>query len=552
MSRRLLASAILAFAFIAPSAHAGTYHVYTCAAGGKVHPNGAWKASAVSGVVEDASCAGNSIALTVPAGARMANNTSSALTFTSPAGTTIADFALTRQISYTNPVAEKTHRYFLYYSLGPTVFAGAGNYYDPTRNALNAQKQWYGYPEANVAVAKSTVARASFPALAGYKGDATTLSIRAGCFKRANDCSVAAGGAISHIIHGSDVTIDDPTMPALTVEASGLLAGGPRDGSDPVTLTASDNSGIRKVELLDVSDPAAPVVVGTEDYGIDRTNANKVCDYSRPAPCPGLSRETVRATALPAGQRVVSVRVTDSGGNVTERGPYPVFAVTPSDRGQLNGAGATDTGTLSVIWSKTRKGNRRTLSYGARPKVRGRLTNSGGSPIVGAKVQLLTRDLREGASLVPRATYTTDADGRFSATVTASASRLLQFAWLSHANDIRFAANGYLTLRTRAASTLSVSTHRPRVGRALTISGRLKGVSRGGVPVIVQGRAAGSKRYETFADTTTSASGRFKVRYRFRSSSSRGHRFVFRARIRPAARFPYLTGHSSTETVRVK
>ena len=131
-----------------------------------------------------------------------------------------------------------------------------------------------------------------------------------------------------------------------------MLAGGARNGSDPVTVTANDNSGIRKVELIDVSNPAAPMVVGVEDYTIDRTGANKLCDFSQPAPCPGLTRETVRATSLPAGQRTVLVRVTDAGGNVVERGPYPVFAVTPSDRGALNGANATDTGTLSVIWTK--------------------------------------------------------------------------------------------------------------------------------------------------------------------------------------------------------
>src|ERR1700755_3192980 len=101
-----LVLAILALLLTAPAAHAGTYHVYTCAAGGKVYANGAYKTTDVPGVVEDSSCAGSSIALTVPAGARMANDTSNALTFTSPAGTTIADFALTRQISYTNPVAE--------------------------------------------------------------------------------------------------------------------------------------------------------------------------------------------------------------------------------------------------------------------------------------------------------------------------------------------------------------------------------------------------------------------------------------------------------------
>src|SRR4051794_17086452 len=291
---RILALAV-ALLFAAPAvASAGTYHVYTCAAGGTVYPNGAWKATAVAGVVEDSSCAGNSLALTVPAGARMADNTSAALTFTSPAGTTIADFAPTRQIGYTNPVAASTHRYFLFYSLGPTIFAGAGNYADATRNALNAQKQWYGYPEGNVAVAKSAVTRASFPALAGYKGDATTMALRVGCFKRANDCSVAAGGGISHILYGSDITIQDPTPPAVAVEASGMLAGGARSGSDPVILTASDNSGIRKVELLDVTNPAAPMIVGTEDYEVDRTGANKVCDYSQPAPCPALSRENVR------------------------------------------------------------------------------------------------------------------------------------------------------------------------------------------------------------------------------------------------------------------
>ena len=90
------------------------------------------------------------------------------------------------------------------------------------------------------------------------------------------------------------------------------------------------------------------------------------------------------------------------------------------------------------------------------------------------------------------------------------------------------------------------------MNHSFTISGQLRGVSRGGVPVVVQGRARGSKRYETFADTTTSSSGRFKVRYRFRSSGSRGRSFVFRARIRPASRFPYETGYSQTVTVRVK
>ena len=79
-----------------------------------------------------------------------------------------------------------------------------------------------------------------------------------------------------------------------------------------------------------------------------------------------LARD-VRATSLPAGQRAVTVRVTDAAGNVVERGPYPVFAVTPSDRGAMNGSNATERGTLSAIWTKGLKANRRTLGYGDRP-----------------------------------------------------------------------------------------------------------------------------------------------------------------------------------------
>ncbi|HWK25580.1 MAG TPA: hypothetical protein VNS09_03405 [Solirubrobacter sp.] len=546
---RSLLLAVTVLLTLPAAARAGTYHVYTCAAGGKSYANGAWKATTASGVNADTSCAGNTIGLAVPAGARMADNTSAALSFTSPAGTTIADFALSRQISYTNPVAKDTHRYFVLYSYGATHFAGAGNFANPTRDALNAQKQWYGYPEANVAVARSTVTRATFPALAAAPAS-NQIILRAGCFKRGSACSVDTGGAISHLLWGADVTVSDTTKPALSVEASGLLAGGSRGGSDPVTITASDASGIRRVELLDVSS-GTPVQVGAEDYASNRTDAGKVCDYSLPAPCPSLSRETIRPDALAAGARSLLVRVTDTAGNVTESGPYPVFAVTPSDRGAINGANATETGVMNAIWTKTRKASRRTLKYGQKAGVRVRLVNSLGAPIAGAKVTLLTRDLRAGADVVARRTLTTDGDGRFSTVVTASASRLLQFAWLSHANDIRFAANAYLTLKARASASLRVSTRRPRVGRTLTVSGRLRGVSRGGVPVIVQGRAKGARRFETFADTTASANGTFKVRYRFRNAGSRGHRFQFRARIRPAARFPYETGYSQTVTVRV-
>ena len=50
--------------------------------------------------------------------------------------------------------------------------------------------------------------------------------------------------------------------------------------------------------------------------------------------------------------------------------------------------------------------------------------------------------------------------------------------------------------------------------------------------VILQGRRPGSRRFTTFADTTTGKRGRYAVGYRFQSAASRGHRFTFRAKPR--------------------
>jgi hypothetical protein len=545
----LLALALLSFA-VPAAAEAGIYHVYTCAAGGRAYANNAWKVSAdVDGITEDADCAGG-LGLIAPQNARTPNNQYTTLAFTSPVGTSIADFALTRQIGYTNLTAPETHRYYLLYTLGSTHFAGGGDCCNPTRDALNAQRSWYGYEQENFNISRSSVGMRSFPALGAYRGDARSLALRLGCYNRGTPCSVAGGGGagVSHLLHGADITINDAVAPSVTVEASGLLDGAPRHGSDPVTVSASDGAGIRRVEILDHTH--GETVVGVEDYAEVPTDTNRLCDYSQPAPCPGLSRETVRATSLPAGDRLLTVRVTDTGGNVVQRGPYAVTVLTPSDRGAFNGIGATDTGTLDVRWTKGSKRSR-TLRYGARAGIRGRLLNASGGPVSGARVTLLTRDLRREAPLVQRVTLLTGQDGSFRTTVSATASRMLQFSWLSHVNDVRFTSNAYLTLRARASARLAVSTRRPRVGRRFTLSGRLRGVSRSGVTVILQGRARGSRRWETFADTVSTRSGRFRARYRFRSSASKGRRFVFRARIRPSSRFPYSTGYSPTVTVRV-
>jgi hypothetical protein len=460
-----------------------------------------------------------------------------------------------------NSVVSRTRPYFTLYQLGSIVFAGAGDYEDATRNRLNAQRSWYGYPANEAHLARGNVTRASFPALTAYRNDARTLLLRVGCYRRTTaPCEVGPGGRIYNVFYGAKITVSDPTPPATaSVEAAGLLAGGQRDGSDPVTVSATDNAGLEKVEIVDVTDPAAPRVVGAESYdvgftyepGEQRTDKGATCSFRLAKPCPDLDRETIRPTSLQVGRRSLLVRFTDAGGNAVDRGPFPVDVITPSDRGAANGANAKEPARVILRFSKTKR-TRTTVRFNRKVGVRGRLINADGNPISGAEVRLLTRDLRQGAGAIDRRGVRTRPDGSFRLTVRAKASRQLQFAWRARANDARFAANGYLTLKARAAGSLRARPKAVRVGRSVALSGRLKGFRRAGVPVVLQGKLRGARRFQTFADVTSSRRGTFRARYTFRSAGSRGRTFVFRARIRRAPGFPYETGLTRPVRVRVR
>ena len=561
--RALVGAAVAAGALgIAAPADAGTYTAYACNAAGTSFGNRSWTALTNPAIVTDTACEqpGSLIGIRVDPGKRVASGAVAGLTYTSPAGTAIVDFTVNRQLDYKNPAVSGTHQLFTLYQLGPTVFAGAGDYNDAIRSRLNAQRSWYGYPANEAHVARSNASLRGFPALAGYRGDARQLIIRAGCFPRGGTpCQVGPGGRIYNVLYGTQLTINDFTAPAgASVDASGLLAGGPRDGSDPVTVSAADNAGIKRVEIVDATDPAARRVVGVENYdvgftyeaGETKTDAGATCSFRLVKVCPDLNRETLRARSLQVGRRALYVRFVDAGENAVERGPYVVDVATPSDRGPVNGSNAREPARVILRFAKGKK-TRRTVRYRRKAGIRGRLIDADGQPIAGAELKLLTRDLRPGASAVARKTFKTRADGSFRFTVRAKASRQLQVAWRARANDARFAANGYLRLKARASGTLKARPHAVRVGRRVTLSGRLKGVRRGGVPIVLQGRLKGSHRWSTFADTTSSRRGTFRARYRFRDAASRGRRFAFRARIRRAPGFPYETGTTRSVTVRV-
>ena len=552
-----LAATLGALAAAAP-AQAGVYTVYACSAAGRQWDNRSWELVApVGGIAADQDCAGdNNIGLNGTPGGRTADGAQASLQFLTPTGTSIADFRLTKRIIFRNPTQDGTHRYHVITALGGTAIEGAGNYANGTRDKLNAQGRWYGYPEGNADTGIVTVSKASFPALAGYQGGARSLTVRIGCTARGTPCSSTGAAHIANNIRGAQVDVNDPAAPRdLDVEASGLLGGGQRSGSDAVKVEVSDPSGIRRVEIVDVT--GAPTVVGAEDYDTDsggvQTDRGATCSFRFASPCPQLAYgETLRPTSLAAGRRQLVVRAIDAGGNAAERGPFQVDVASPSNRGAFNGGNATEGGRITARFTSGSNRTRRTIGYLSKAGVTGQLLNEGGAPITNARVAVLTRDIDDDDAKL-RSYVTTDGEGRFTYRATAYASRLYQFAWASHVNDVRYAANGYVTLRARASATLTPSPRTARVGKLIKLYGRLAGKrpSRS-VDIVAQGRAGSRGRFRTFADGTIGRDGRFRVYYRFRDPSSRGRTFQFRIKIERDSGFAYWGGYSRTARVRVR
>jgi hypothetical protein len=255
----------------------------------------------------------------------------------------------------------------------------------------------------------------------------------------------------------------------------------------------------------------------------------------------------VRPTSLGSGRRSLLVRAWDHAGNHSDQGPFSVDVITPSNRGELNGTDATETAKLTAAFAHAAV--RRTTDYGGHATITGQLLNDAARPVAGAELHVLTRDLNRD-SFVDRATVTTAADGRFSYRATASASRLVQFAWRSHVLDTRFSASAYVTLRARAAATLRAA-RTVRLGHLLTLTGTLRGLRPpGGVQIAAQGRS-GHGQFRTFRLGRTSG-GHFRIHYRFRDPSSRGRAFRIRVKILERRGWPYEPGYTPSITVRVQ
>ena len=291
-------------------------------------------------------------------------------------------------------------------------------------------------------------------------------------------------------------------------------------------MTASDNTGIRRVELLDVDRRAD----GRRRRGlhVGRTTPTALrLQPARAVPDPEPRDRRARPRCRPA-------RAAARARAPTPAATSPTAARTRSTRSRRPTAARSTAPTRPrparspVAFDAAAKRTRRTVGYGAqagiaRPAAQQRRRADRRRP--GRRCSRAT--CASGApAIAAHARSRRDADGRFSYRRAGDAPRGCSSSpGASHVNDTRFAANGYLTLHARARRALTRLHAAParRRGGSRSAAG-CAASSRGGVPVLVQGRALGVAALGDVRRHHASRSGRFSVRYRFRDPASRGGR----------------------------
>jgi hypothetical protein len=542
---------VTVLALLAPAfARAGTYDVVTCESGGGLYANLAWvPAGSPAGdgrFVTDSTCAAarDPLGVALAPGNAYPAGSAAALRFDAPPGTTIADYELRLVAQWAAAPSTTTDEVV---TLGNAVILGAGQWSPAVQAALNDEGRWLGYlgdfgpePVRDVPVTKLTLTRGASP-IALAVGAATSMSIQAGCWPGARTpCSLGPTAQVGLQLTGARVTIDDPSPPALALRAGeGLLAPGARTGAEAVGFAATDNTGIRRAELVDVTDPARPRVIG-EQPGL--------CDFRRPLPCQSLPAGAVAPASQLVGRHTLLVRVSDAAGNVVTSAPFAIAA-----RGPGNGLRASDGARLSAGFRTTVvrrvRGKRRRVSvlrptasvgFGAEPTVRGTLRTPAGASIAGAVLRLRTRDARRGAAFASAGSVRTRKDGSFVAPLPAGASRTVQLSYRAFAGDEGPGLVRTVRLAVRAGLSVAAPVKvAPR--RTATFRGRLLARPVPARSVRLDLQAAGAKgAWRTLRTTTAGANGRFALATRTPGTA----RPAYRVRARPGAAYPYANAVS--------
>jgi hypothetical protein len=555
VGRRTTAALALSFALAMPgvlaaSAHAGTYHVYSCRMpDGQAAPADGWVGS-VAGTFaysEDACSSGG--ALVAGLGdepVRSANSDFATWAFGTPVGTSIAAATLWRagdadgggainadyQFWFSAPVnSSAPASTFSWCVSGLECPAGLGNQGDPL-----AQANQLMVPAPNLGqhiyFNASCLGEATYTCPAG-KGDAN-------------------GYAAVVYLYAADLTLEQSEGPHVSAVSAELTSAPVIRGQSDVAFDATDaGSGVYEA-VFNVDGQTVQRTVVDDDGGRCR-DVGQTSDgapaflYVQPCPASASADVPFDSTSVANGTHHLVVDVIDAAGNaapVLDRTVTIANSPPPGVPGPANGSNASTQAAMSVRWTATR---RATLlsGYGRSQSVTGQLTGPGGTPIVGAAIDVRAMPAYAGASPLAMSGARTDSAGRFSVRLPRRASsRTLDFAYRAHLGDALPVVTRTLQLRVRAGIGLHVSPHTTSVGSTIFFRGRLLGgpIPRGGKQLVLEARSPGSAWIE-FNVVHTDAHGRYRSSYRFKFPGPAD--YSFRVRSEAEADYPYAPGASN-------
>jgi hypothetical protein len=405
-------------------------------------------------------------------------------------------------------------------------------------------------------------------------------------------------------VYATQVTLEDKSAPTASLAGS-LLGPGWHQPGEPVSYSASDNSGIRSATLSAGS-------VSARDA--------RACDFTYPVPCSNATNRALTFSgALPDGSYPLTLTATDAAGNPrTVTAPVSVDGTPPAvdlrrprkrtiivrakdfasgfaagridvrnssaeqyrplptryRRGALRAkldhgkpsktdvrvtvrdvAGNERTGVparfriTSVrsgrLRAHVRRGGRVRVKFGHRLLVLGQLVLSAGQPLEGVPIIVTSTPRTAGAVPSVEATASVGANGRFAVRLPKGPARIASIAFAGAPGGMP--AEKRLRLAVPASSTIKASRLRLSGSGRVRFRGHVRGGAGAGLVVVLQGKERG--RWRTFADGRTRKRGRWRISYRF---SGRPGSYPIRVRVRRQANLPYVTGYSHRVTVHVR
>jgi hypothetical protein len=540
--RRIVVLTSLALACCAAPAHAGTYDVYSCTLpDGRGAPTEGWEPlwTYKDGFASTNSCLSPPSA--APTGALRGDITRPSdredfvsWIFTPPKYTTIGNFTLYRTAHIAGN-GSWYHDFGLTYGLrGPfdedhyaefcSGFASCGGHgvgrqrpFDPANRLSRANLQ---APQLVAQLACDT---------AGSYGCAPKPGADHGWFE----------------IYSARIGLSDLYAPNFVRAPNGslLATDAPLQGERSITMSTTDRGGgIEKV--------------GVVVDGVVRTQRLSSSRCRRPfmalVPCPTSHTATLTldTAQIPNGTHTLQASAVDVAGNETRSDPV---AVTTLNGSLPNGRGASRFTHLSAWIRSPRDSARRSLvvRYGSVRFAEGRLTDSGGTPIAGAVLQVAARVQRPGATYKPAGTVTTGEDGRFAYRIARGPSRSVRLEYKAYSLDPAPVSTASVSLGVRAGLKLRLRPRRVHNGQRVKFSGRLRGgPGRKGTRVTIDVLVPDARRRVPIGNVKADRSGRFRFAYRFRRTLVKA-RYRFQARLTPQPGYPYRGATSRRVSVLV-